>query len=157
MIAFASVGEETLLDAIPLAEVVGIQSMNSMEQKCEYHFEVDSSNAFQIRTDKDGHNSGRKYFLQASSGEELEVVLNELEFLAKVALGKAEVRSKWSKLQERVGLVYNSSRFQGMAAFLIVSVRALFSIIAKSHCLAHDFHVLTQPSSSHLGLSCWYL
>jgi hypothetical protein len=139
MIAFACAGEETLLDAIPFAEVVGMQSMCTLEQKCESFFEVDISNAFQIRTKQNGHNAGRKYLLQASSPEDLEAILNELQFLAKVALVKEEASSKWSKLQESVRLVYNSSRFQGTAAFLIVSVRARSASYIILLCFAHHF------------------
>jgi hypothetical protein len=85
---------------------------------------VDNSNAIQIRTSKDGHNAGRKYCLQASSAEELADILSELRLLTHRAIKRAATRSKWSKLQERVRRVYNSGWFQGVAAFLIIAVRA---------------------------------
>jgi hypothetical protein len=142
VIAFAKVGEETLLDAIPLAEVTSIEPMQSAEQKetekstseVENAFEVavDNSNGIQIRTRKDGHNAGRKYYLQASSEGEFDVILKDLRSLTKIAVERAEASSKWSKLQERVRVVYESSWFQGIAAFLIISVRAntIFQIFA---------------------------
>jgi hypothetical protein len=85
---------------------------------------VDNSNAIQIRTRKDGHNAGRKYYLQARSAEEFAAILSELKSLTKIAVERAEASSKWSKLQERVRVVYASSWFQGIAAFLIISVLA---------------------------------
>jgi hypothetical protein len=131
VIAFAKLGERTLLDVIPLAEVVSIEPMKSAEQRdtenpsSEKTFEIasETSNAMQIRTKKDGHNAGRKYFLQASLAEELADIINELHLLAQSAAERAEANSKWSKLQEKVALVYNSSWFQGIAAFLIIAVR----------------------------------
>ncbi len=143
VIAFAKVGEETLLDAIPLAEVTSIEPMQSAEQKetekstseVENAFEVavDNSNGIQIRTRKDGHNAGRKYYLQASSEGEFDVILKDLRSLTKIAVERAEASSKWSKLQERVRVVYESGWFQGIAAFLIISVRAntVFQIFAR--------------------------
>ena len=146
VIAFAKLGEQTLLDAIPLAEVASIEPMKSAEQKeteksqSENAFEVavDNSNAIQIRTKRDGHNAGRKYFLQASSAEELIDILSELRVLSKSAIERAEANSKWEKLQERVALIYNSSWFQGIAAFLIIAVRPdfAFHILAKHACTA---------------------
>jgi hypothetical protein len=132
VIAFAKVGEEILLDAIPLVEVTSIETMQSLEHKdtekslSENTFEVavDISNAIQIRTKKDGYNAGRKYFLQASSDEELNEVLGELRSLSASATERAEANSKWAKMQERVRLFYNSSVFQALAAFLIIAVRA---------------------------------
>ena len=135
-IAFAKVDEQTLLDVIPLAEVTSIEPMQNSEQKdtvkspSENSFEiaVDNSNAMQIRTKKDGYNAGRKYYLQARSAAELDDILDELRLLTKSAVKKAESHSKWSKLQERFRLTYNSSWFQGIAAFLIIAVRARISI-----------------------------
>jgi hypothetical protein len=143
VIAFAKVGEDTLLDAIPLAEVTSIEPMQSAEQKdteksaseVENAFEVavDNSNGIQIRTTKSGHNAGRKYYLQASSTEEFVNILSDLRTLTKIAISKAEASSKWSKLQEGVRVIYESSWFQGIAAFLIISVRAntVFQIFAR--------------------------
>jgi hypothetical protein len=143
VIAFAKVGEETLLDAIPLAEVTSIEPMQSAEQKdvetsasdVENAFEVavDYSNGIQIRTMNSGHNAGRKYYLQASSTEELVNILSELRSLTKVAVDRAEASSKWSKLQERVRVMYESSWFQGIAALLIISVLFItaFRIFAR--------------------------
>jgi hypothetical protein len=144
VIAFAKVGELTLLDAIPLAEVTSIEPMQTSDQKdneksqSENAFEVavDNSNAMQIRTKKDGHNAGRKYYLQASSAEELAAILSELRLITKSAVKRAENYSKWSKLQERLRVVYNSSWFQGIAALLIIAVRAHAASLAWRCVLA---------------------
>jgi hypothetical protein len=70
--------------------VISIETMQTLEHKdtekslSENTFEVavDVSNAIQIRTKKDGYNAGRKYYLQASSDQELSDVLSELQFLS---------------------------------------------------------------------------
>ena len=135
VIAFAKVGERTLLDAIPLAEVTGIEPMQiseimeNSEAGNKFEVSVENSNAMQIRTKHGGHNAGRKYYLQASSAQELADILSELRLLTQSAVERAEVNSKWSKLQERVRLVYNSRWFQGMAAFLIIAVRARIALL----------------------------
>jgi hypothetical protein len=132
VIAFAKVGQEMLLDAIPLVDVISIETMQTLEHKdtekslSENTFEVavDISNAFQIRTKKDGYNAGRKYYLQASSDQELADLLSELRSLTKSAAERAEANSKWTKMQERARFFYNSSMFQAFAAFLIIAVRS---------------------------------
>jgi hypothetical protein len=132
VIAIARVGEQTLLDAIPLAEVTNIETMQNLEHRdnekslSENTFEVavDNSHAFQIRTTKEGYNAGRKYYLQASSDHEMEEVVRELQSLSRIAIERAEAISKWTKLRERVRLFYHSSRFQALATFLIIAVRA---------------------------------
>jgi hypothetical protein len=158
VIAFAKVGEQTLLDAIPLAEVTSIEPMLNSEQNStekstsESTFEVavENSNAMQIRTIKNGHNAGRKYYLQASSAQELDDLVSELRLLTKSATERAEASSKWNKLQERVRLVYNSSWFQGVAALLIIAVRAaanpLLSPLARAAASAGELEPPSSPS-----------
>jgi hypothetical protein len=132
VIAFAKVGEETLLDAIPLVEVISIETMQTSEHKdtekslSENTFEVavDISNAIQIRTKKDGYNAGRKYCLKVSSDQELADLLSELRSLTKSAAERAEANSKWTKMQEKARFFYNSSMFQAFATFLIIAVRS---------------------------------
>ena len=119
-----------LLDAIPLAEVTSIDSMKDMDQKDiqkqqpRNGFEaiIDFTNAFQIRTQKNGQNAGRKDYLRAESEDELTATIDNLSRLAKLAAEKAAARTKWEELQRRVREVYGSSPFQGISAFLIVAV-----------------------------------
>ena len=132
-VAFAQVDEDTMLDAIPLAEVIGIESMvnvresdqNEAHPQNEFEKAMDFTSAFQIRTIKKGYNAGRKYFLRASSDDERDELIKQLTVLSKIAIARAETATEWERMQSRVRVVYNSSLFQGVAAFLIIAVRTL--------------------------------
>jgi hypothetical protein len=87
-----------------------------------YESVIDFTNAFQIRTKKDGQNAGRKYILRASSDEEVAKTIIHLDTLAKIAAEKAAARTKWEKIRNRVRLIYDSSWFQGTSAILIIAV-----------------------------------
>ncbi len=131
VIAFARVNENILLDAIPLAEVEAIDSMQNLDQTYvqEHHptnsFEtaIDFTNAFQIRTRKGGYNAGRKYLLRAESEAEVDSIITDLKRVTKLAAKKAAARSYFSKIQKRVRVAYNSTVFQSISAVLIVVVR----------------------------------
>jgi hypothetical protein len=126
VIAFARLDEDVLLDAIPLAEVIGIDSMQEVDQndisKNNFEASVDFTHAFQIRTKRDGYNAGRKYFVQANSDQELAQLVAEISRVAKVAAEREAERSKWERMQKKVQKIYNHSWFQGVAAFLIIAV-----------------------------------
>jgi hypothetical protein len=126
VIAFARLDEDVLLDAIPLAEVTGIDSMQEVDQndisKNNFEAAVDFTHAFQIRTKRDGYNAGRKYFVQANSDQELAQLVAEISRVAKVAAEREAARSKWERMQKKVQKIYNHSWFQGVAAFLIIAV-----------------------------------
>ena len=91
---------------------------------------MDFTHAFQIRTKKNGFNAGRKYFIQASSDEELAQLVAELAQIAMAAAEREVARSKWDRMQRRVRDIYNASWLQGGAAFLIIAVLLCFFIIS---------------------------
>jgi hypothetical protein len=119
-----------LLDAIPLSEVLSIDLMKNIDQKDlvqqqpknSFEAVIDFTNAFQIRTRKDGQNAGRKYFLRAESEDQLTTTISDLSRLAKIAAEKSAARTKWEELQRRMREVYGSAPFQGISALLIVGV-----------------------------------
>ncbi len=130
VIAFAAVNEDMLLDAIPLSEVVSIDLMKDLDPSDEHHHlhnsyetAIDFTHAFQIRTQKDGQNAGRKYVLRAESDVQAALFVSELNHLSRVAAEAAVARSRWERIQRRVRKVYDSSVFQGISALLIVLVR----------------------------------
>ncbi len=130
VIAFAAVNEQILLDAIPLSEVVGVESLDHKdleEHQPKNGFEkiIDFRFSFQIRTLHDGQNAGRKYFLRGESDEQVARLIKELVHLSQVASDKAAARSRWAKAQRVVRNAYNSDPVQGVAAFLIIAVRPL--------------------------------
>ncbi len=131
VIAFAAVDEDMLLDAIPLSEVISIDLMKDLDQSDEhqhhlhnsYEAAIDFTHAFQIRTQKDGQNAGRKYVLRAETDEQAAMFVSELNHLSRVAAEEAMARTKWERIQRRVRMVYDSSLFQGISAILIIVVR----------------------------------
>jgi hypothetical protein len=128
VIAFAAVDEDTLLDAIPLSEVLGVESLDQkdvQQQQPQNNFEktIDFTYAFQIRTLPDGENAGRKYFLRAESDEQVIIITKELAQLSRIAADKAASRSRWAKAQRIVRAVYTSDMVQSVAAMLIIGVR----------------------------------
>ncbi len=126
VIAFSRLEEDVLLEAVPLADVTGIDTMKDVDQndisKNNFESAVDFTHAFQIRTKKDGFNAGRKYFIQASSEEELTQLVTEISHVANAAVEREAARSRWERMQSKAREFYNNSWFQGVAAFLIVAV-----------------------------------
>ncbi len=106
--------------------MVGIRESESPEGQPQNEFEkaMDFTSAFQIRTKKNGYNAGRKYFIRGDSDQERDELINQLTVLSKIAIARAETATKWERMQSRVRVVYNSSLFQGVAAFLIIAVSA---------------------------------
>ena len=130
VIAFARADESTLLDAIPLFEVMSIEVMISVDQRADQHGQqtnsydavVDFTNAFQIRTVKNGQNAGRKYVLRANSAEEVTAIMDQLSDLAKKAAENEAAKTWRDKLQQRVRQVYISQWFQAITTTLIIAV-----------------------------------
>ncbi len=123
-----------------------IESMQKMDGKdieqpqlnSTYGNTIDFTHALQIRTDKQGQNAGRKYCLRADSDEAAAALIGKLNKLAKVARKAAAAATRWERIRSRVCKVYDSSMFQGVAAFLIVGV----SIVASRRTL-----VLRHPTA----------
>jgi hypothetical protein len=80
-------------------------------------------NTFQIATVPNGYNSGRSYYLQADTSQVKQQLISQLQELAKVARRKAEGKTWFRRIQERVRAVYVHWLFQSCAALLIVAVR----------------------------------
>ncbi len=140
VIAFARVNDNILLDAIPLAEVESIDSMQNLDQTYvqqqqptnNFEAAIDFTFAFQIRTQTGGYNAGRKYVLRAESEEEINSVITDLKEVTRIAAKKAAARSYFRKIQKLVGAAYNSTIFQSISAVLIIAVSFNFRKIADS-------------------------
>jgi hypothetical protein len=135
VIAFSRVGEDVLLDAVPLAEVIGIDPLQTADTSDEsinnFETSVDFSNAFQIRTKKNGFNAGRKYIVQSNSDSMMNELITEMSEIIRVISEKLATKTKWGKVQKRVRRIYDSSLFQGSAAFLIVAVNCSSLIMVQ--------------------------
>ena len=97
MIAFSRPSEEILVDIIPLTDVAEVEPMEDMDQEGTPKFQrsfsqitvenvIDFANAFQIRTNHAGYNSGRKYVVRAMSTETLSVLMNGIPNFRKRAV-----------------------------------------------------------------------
>ena len=84
-------------------------------------------NTLQIQTIEDGFNSGRTYYLRASSENVCKNTVRELTSLSIKARLSAQSRSKWMKYQLRVCTVYNSLPFQTIVCLTIFTVRDNYS------------------------------
>ncbi len=122
-ISFAFVGEEAQIDHIPFAEVLHIKEMT--DAASDDHDDVESkkfSHAMQIATRDDGYNSGRIYYLSTESKDLFDDLMSDFQKKAKTARIQAEARTSFQKLQLKVRKRYESGRFQGIMALLIVAV-----------------------------------
>ena len=127
-ISFAFVGEEARIDHIPFAEILYIKEMT--DAAGDDHNDDESkkfSHAMQIATRDDGFNSGRIYYLSTESKEALDELISDLEQKAKIARIQAEARTKFQKIQFKVRKRYESRKFQGFMALLIIAVCRLCS------------------------------
>ena len=134
-ISFANVGENAAFDTIPLAEVSSVEQINQEPregymglQSVEGPKSADSAktlfrNALQLKTDADGYNSGRTYYLQASSAEQCGAVCASLVLLARRARKAVVAGTRMRRLQGRVLRAYESVAFQSGVAVLIIAVR----------------------------------
>ena len=75
-----------------------------------------------INTIAEGHNSGRTYYLQASSKEHCLQLVKFIQSLSKRARERAEARTRFAKLQLRLRKVFDSHFFQSTSATLIIAV-----------------------------------
>ena len=119
MIGFARVGENILIDTIPLAEVEFIRDMHSIDE------EIDKAkflNALMITTIPEVHNSGRTYYLQASSDEHCKRIVSDWIKLASKARLNAEANTKCAESQQFFRKIFDSSIFQLVSASLIIAV-----------------------------------
>ena len=83
----------------------------------------DFSNALMINTVPEGHNSGRNYYLQASSTEECLTMVKMIKSLAKRARERAAAQTRFAKVQLKARKTFSSRWFQTSSATLIIAVR----------------------------------
>ena len=132
VISFAFVKDELEIDYIPLSEVEFIKEMKDIGDRrssvgqalvaAEYS-KSSTSHTIQISTTKNGHNSGRAYYIQIESQEKLESLLEFLQTNSKAARKRLEARNLFRMSQYRVRKVYESYPVQCFIALLIAAVR----------------------------------
>ena len=82
------------------------------------------TNTVEIRTDLDGYNSGRVYYVRAESGAECRRIAEDLNAFSRVARRHFELRSRWERARDRIKTAYESPWVQGLVGALILAVNA---------------------------------
>jgi hypothetical protein len=121
---FAHLNEDSVIDKIPLAEVQLVREMDNGDGEDK---EAKHSNDLMIETHPEGYNSGRTYYLQASSRDDCQDIVRILSKSCSAAHEKAHARTIFAQAQRRVGKVYKSTLFQGLFAALIIAVSLFLS------------------------------
>jgi hypothetical protein len=136
---FSSIDEDVVVDVIPIVEIVEVnkvsEEVGTSKLPSELHKDKNMISKdpqivnvtaiqcrFQIMTDQDGYNSGRKYVLQASSDEMCELVIQELVKLSKIEKKRAERRSKFERTQAKVKRFFLSNSFHVLMSSMILVV-----------------------------------
>ncbi len=76
-----------------------------------------------IRTDDNGYNSGRKYYLQTNTDANRREIVDSIAARSKAARIRKEAKGKLQRVRERVGALIKSNPFQYFFAVLIALVR----------------------------------
>ena len=166
VISFAFVKDEMEIDHIPLSEVEFVREMvdigerrssitkiQNMNAECT---EKGSAHTLQISTIKDGHNSGRAYYIQIESKEKMDTLLTFLQASSKAARKRLEAQNAFRKTQYRVRKLYESNYSQAFIALLITLVNAPARPPPPTHPHFHP-STLPPPRNSGVGhrLHCW--
>jgi hypothetical protein len=142
MIVFSNLDDDAVLDLIPMHEIIMIRDMtvifgadvddddsvsNDLQEEDEgendeAHGADSNKNVLQIETSPEGYNSGRPYQIQAATGQDFRALLEDFTKLSLAAREEAEAKSRFRKLQDKVGKVFNSDFTQRFLAILIFAV-----------------------------------
>ncbi len=119
--ACSSVTSDTSADKVAAdASAHGSLGASSGPQPSRVKF----TNTVEIRTDVDGFNSGRVYFIRAESGEECLRIAEDLKRCSAIARRHFELRSAWERFRDRLKSVYESAWVQVIIGGLILMVIA---------------------------------
>jgi hypothetical protein len=131
IISFSFVDADTEIDFIPLDEVDFVKEMKDdvdVNLLNVDHGDQDGSDtalhAIQIATDREGHNSGRDYYIQVSSKDSYDRLSAYLRKSAKAAKKRAEAHTAFRRSQWRVRKVYESKPCQVFVALMISAVNS---------------------------------
>jgi hypothetical protein len=83
---------------------------------------VKLTNTVEIRTDVEGFNSGRVYYIRAESGGECRAIAADMDRCAAVARRHFELRSQWERARDRLKSAYDSLWVQALVGALILAV-----------------------------------
>lgn len=129
VVSFAFDEEDVEIDHIPLAEVTSVKIIREVDIGTKGSFRilvVDNETddlLLQISTERDGHNSGRTYYLRCESKETLDALNDLLKLNSKAARKRAQARTGFQKVQYRVRKIYKSEISRWAINLLIGAVR----------------------------------
>jgi hypothetical protein len=142
VLVFSKSTDEEVLDVIKLHEVRGIKDNSGRDQTGQINLAPEYENSklsntksenarktFQIETTEEGYNAGRIYTIQMKSDKDFEATVMDLTRLCRKARDKAEARSKFKQIQDKVSKVFDSNMVQGFFSFLIFAVNEYSSLI----------------------------
>ena len=127
VIAFAFKDSEIEIDYIPLADVDFVSEMkNSVDTNLisEDQDDHETLPALQIATTRLGHNSGRAYYVQTNTFEEMAHLQNLLKRLVVLAKQREEASNLFRFWQLRTRKAYESNLMQAFIALVIAAVTA---------------------------------
>ena len=139
IVAFAYAGDDIMIDSILLTEVESVRVMERGEQELDFSSRQQTrkdedgpyTNALVIKTLPDGHNTGRSYYLRATSLELCKEVAAILHRAAKKAKFRAVAKTSFAKSQFWIRKIYDSAVFTQISASLIIAVLALKAAVRR--------------------------
>ena len=137
LLYFAFINKDSIVDCIPLAEIVQIKKMGtepvpegsnqrkhtSFSNEADFNLSAhDFIRSIKLDTDPDGYNSGRSYYVQFKTDEEFERLFFKLTTFTKDAIKRFEARSCLERSQRSFRILHNSAPFQYTAAAFVMAV-----------------------------------
>ena len=116
-----SAGQSSQTISLPDEQAIKSKSVKRVKSVSAYRFFF----GFQIKTSKDGYNSGRTYHVQAISKENCENAINILNQYSQKAKSAAQKRTEFEKSQYLVRKIHNAVWYQTLATTLILAVMHL--------------------------------
>lgn len=86
------------------------------------------SQVFEVCTELEGYNSGKKFKFRASSPTECQDIVATLQRMVRQAIDTHKRQTNWQKSQQEVARIFNSSPFQ-MSSALLIFANFLFNVI----------------------------
>jgi hypothetical protein len=124
-ISFSFEGEDLEIDYIPLSDVDYVCEMKDSGESSSLNMSQEGESSLptlQIATTRDGHNSGRAYYIQTETHEGLADLEAVIQRTVKAAKQREEARNLFRLWQNRVLKVYQAGLMQAFIALTIIAV-----------------------------------
>ena len=145
IMSFAFDDEELEIDHIPLAEISSIMSIRQVEigaiesaRNIGIESDEQEPRALEIATEREGHNSGRVYYLRFNSQEILDSVNETVKANAKAARKRARAHTVFQRAQYQVKKIYKSRVSRLIINILIAVVSSASLGIQIRALIGHD-------------------